>query len=82
MCVYVTLCSDQLIICMCVRMISIFNYICVKWFIICFGKLCLASLSEFVNSKNLAFLDSILMYIMHNCLQDVWLTAHPINYNF
>ena len=40
---------------MCFRMILRFDYICIKWIIICFGKLYLISLSKFVKSKYSCF---------------------------
>ena len=57
-------------------MVLRFDYICIKWFIICFGKkLYLISLNEFVKNQNThALLDSILLCIVYNCLLDVWLT--------
>ena len=51
------------------------DYICIKWFIICFEIIILISLNKFVKNQNTrALLDSIPLCILYNHLQDVWLT--------
>ena len=63
------------IICMCFLMILRRDYICIKWFVICFGIIILISLNEFGKNQNTrALLDSIPLCILYNYLLDVWLT--------
>ena len=52
------------------------DYICIKWFIICFvEKLFLISLNKFVKKQNTrVLLDSIPLCILYNYLLDAWLT--------
>ena len=52
------------------------DYICIKWFIICFGIIILISLNEFVKNQNTrTLLDSIPLCILYNYLLNVWLTS-------
>ena len=79
-CVYVTLCSNQLSVCVFKIWfyIYIYIYMCVC-VCVCsvvpymFGKLCRIFWVKLWNQTR-ALLDSILLYIMYNCLLDVWLT--------
>ena len=75
---YVMCISDTVlwsIICMWFQMTLRCDYICIKWFIICFEIIILISLNEFVKNKNTcALLDSIPLCILYNYLLDVWLT--------
>ena len=63
------------IICMCFRMILRCDYICNKWFFICF-RIIIFDIIEWVceKSNTYALLDFILLCIVYNCLLDVWLT--------
>ena len=71
-CVYVTLCSNEF--CMCFRITLRFDYICIKWFIICLENYIWYHCVSLWNQNTCALLDSIQLCIVCNCLLDVWLT--------
>ena len=81
-CVYVILCSDQLSMCFRITLRFDYIYICVC---VCsmvpymFGKLYRIFWVKLWN-QTCALLDFILLYIVYNCLLDVWLTPSITNF--